>query len=85
VTLDSIWAELGRHRQPKLHPEHAGPVAKYLADHPRCTQPDVARFIAAELSIVVDAQTIGRFLDAYGLDVLRPARAAEEANVSRPT
>src|SRR5262249_50625512 len=21
--LDSIWAELGRHRQPKLHPEHA--------------------------------------------------------------
>jgi hypothetical protein len=83
--LDSIWAELGRHRQPKLHPEHAGPVAKYLADHPRCTQPDVARFIAAELAIVVDAQTIGRFLDTYGLDVLRPARAAEEADVSRPT
>src|SRR5262245_28245319 len=27
--LDSLWAELGRHRQPKLHPEHAGPIAKY--------------------------------------------------------
>ena len=26
--LESIWAELGRHRQPKLHPEHAGPSAK---------------------------------------------------------
>src|SRR4051812_25203354 len=50
--LDSLWAELGRHRQPKLHPEHAGPVAKYLVEHPGCTQPDVARFIAAELSIV---------------------------------
>lgn len=82
--LDSIWAELGRHRQPKLHPEHAGPVAKYLVDHPRCTQPEVADFIAAELSIVVDTQTLRRFLDAYGLDVLRPDRAAGEADVSRP-
>jgi hypothetical protein len=27
--LASIWAELGRHRQPKLHAEHAGPIAKY--------------------------------------------------------
>ena len=82
--LDSIWAELGRHRQPKLHPEHAGPIAKYLVDHPRCTQPEVAQFIAAELSIVVDTQTLRRFLDAYGLYVLRPDRAAGEADVSRP-
>jgi transposase len=82
--LDSIWAELGRHRQPKLHPEHAGPIAKYLVDHPRCTQPEVAQFIAAELSIVVDTQTLRRFLDAYGLNVLRPDRTAGEADVSRP-
>jgi len=82
--LDSIWAELGRHRQPKLHPEHAGPIAKYLIEHPRCTQPEVADFIAAELSIVVDTQTLRRFLVAYGLDVLRPDRAAGEADVSRP-
>ncbi len=84
--LDSLWAELGRHRQPKLHPEHAGPIAKYLVEHPGCAQPDVARFIAAELSIVVDAQTVGRFLDAYGLGVLRPTphHAAGEADVSRP-
>src|SRR5215468_7242515 len=47
--LDSIWAELGRHRQPKLRPEHAGPIAKYLVDHPGCTQPEVAMFIASEL------------------------------------
>lgn len=80
--LDSLWAELGRHRQPKLHPEHAGPVAKYLVEHPRCTHPEVAQFIAAELSIAVDAQTIGRFLDAYGLDVLRPAHAAGEGDAS---
>jgi transposase len=85
--LDSIWAELGRHRQPKLHPEHAGPIAKYLVDHPRCTQPEVAAFIASELSIVVDTQTLRRFLEAYGLNILRPDphHAAGEADVSRPT
>jgi hypothetical protein len=84
--LDAIWAELGRHRQPKLHPEHAGPIAKYLVDHPRCTQPEVAAFIASELSIVVDTQTLRRYLDAYGLNVLRPDphHAAGEADVSRP-
>jgi transposase len=83
--LDSIWDELGRHRRPKLHPEHAGPIAKYLVEHPRCTQPEVADFIAAELSIVVDVQTLRRFLEAYGLNVLHPDRAAGEADVSRPT
>lgn len=82
--LDSIWAELGRHRQAKLRPEHAGPIAKYLVDHPGCTQPEVTHFIAAELSIVVDTQTLRRFLDAYGLDVLRPGRGAGEGDVSRP-
>lgn len=83
--LDSVWAELGRHRQPKLHPEHAGPIAKYLVDHPDCTHVEVARFIATKLSIDVDAQTIGRFLEAYGLGVLRSARAGGEADDSRPT
>jgi hypothetical protein len=82
--LDSVWAELGRHRQPKLHPEHAGPIAKFLVEHPDCTQLEVAQFVAAELSIVVDAQTIGRFLEIYGLAVLRPCRADGEADVSRP-
>lgn len=83
--LDSIWAELGRHRQPKLHPEHAGPIAKYLIDHPRCTQPEVVAFIAEELKIEIEAQALRRFLDAYGLYVLRPDhRAAEEAAPARP-
>ena len=82
--LDSVWAELGRHRQPKLHPEHAGPIAKFLVEHPDCTQPEVAQFVAAELSIVVDAQTIGRFLEIYGLTILRPYRTDGEADVSRP-
>src|SRR5215468_12329522 len=54
--LDSIWAELGRHRASKLHPEHAGPIAKYLVDHPRCTLPEVVAFIATALKIQLDPQ-----------------------------
>lgn len=86
--LDSIWAELGRHRQPRLRPEHAGPIAKYLVDHPRCTQPEVVAFIATELKVEIEQQTLRRFLETYGLYVFRPdhdrGRAAE-ADSSRPT
>jgi len=80
--LESIWAELGRHRQPKLHAEHVGLIAKYLVDHPRCTQSEVVAFIATDLKIEIDVQTLRRFLDQYGLNVFRPAR---EADVARPT
>jgi hypothetical protein len=70
-----------------LRPEHAGPIAKYLVDHPRCTQPEVVAFIARELSIDIELQTLRRFLEAYGLYVPRPDHdrgGAGEADVSRP-
>jgi hypothetical protein len=82
--LDSIWAELKRHRQPKLHPEHAGPLAKFLVDHPGCTQPEGVAFLASELKIDVDVQTLRRFFDTYGLGVLHPDRAAQEEAPARP-
>lgn len=82
--LDSIWAELGRHRQPKLHAEQAGPVAKFLVAHPQCTQPEVVAFIASDLKIDVDVQTLRRFFETYGLDVLRPDRAAKGEVPARP-
>jgi hypothetical protein len=80
--LDSVWAELGRHRQPKLHAEHVGPIAKYLIDHPHCTQPEVVAFIAKELQISIEPQTLRHFLDIYSLNVLRPAG---QADVARPS
>jgi len=86
--LDSIWAELGRHRQPRLHAEHAGPIAKYLVDHPRCTQSEVVAFIARELSVEIEVQTLRRFLESYGLYVLcaeHDRRGVEEADGSRPS
>jgi hypothetical protein len=67
--LDAVWAELGRHRQPKLHAEHAGPIAKYLVDHPHEHHAQVVAFIQRELGIEVDIATLRRFLKAYGLDV----------------
>src|SRR5262245_32919643 len=82
--LDALWAELRRHRQPKLHPEHAGPIAKYLVDHPRATQAEVVAFIARALAIHVDVQTLARFLKAYGLGVLVDERRAGEAEGKRP-
>jgi hypothetical protein len=60
--LHSIWAELGRHRQPKLHPEHAGPIGKYLVEHPHSTLPEGVEFIAKDLGITIDPQTHHRFL-----------------------
>jgi hypothetical protein len=76
--LESIWAELRRHRQPKLHAEHAGPIAKYLVDHPRCKQADVVDFIDREFRIHVDTLTLRRFFKAYGLGALRPEHGRDE-------
>jgi hypothetical protein len=77
--LESIWGELRRHRQPKLHAEHAGPIAKYLVDHPRCMQAEVVAFIARELSIDIDPQTLRRFFKTYGLGVLCAAAGDADA------
>jgi transposase len=83
--LESMWGELGRHRRPKLHAEHAGPIAKYLVEHPSCTQAEVVAFIASELKIAIDVQTLRRFFKAYGLGVLRPERGdVDEAAGERP-
>jgi hypothetical protein len=79
--LESMWGELGRHRQPKLHAEHAGPIAKYLC----CTQAEVVAFIASELKIAIDVQTLRRFFKSYGLGVLRPKHGdGKETEGERP-
>jgi hypothetical protein len=76
--LESIWGELGRHRQPKLSAEHAGPIAKYLIDHPRCTQAEMVGNIRASFGIVVEPLTLRRFFKKYGLGVLRKGSTADE-------
>lgn len=76
--LESIWGELGRHRQPKLSAEHAGPIAKYLIDHPGCTQAEMVGHIRGSFAIVIDPLTLRRFFKKYGLGVLRQGRSADE-------
>jgi hypothetical protein len=82
--LDALWAELRRHRQPKLHPEHAGPIAQFLVEHPRATQAEVVTWIARTLAIQVDVQTLARFFKVYGLGVLFERHGAQELASKRP-
>jgi transposase len=82
--LESVWGELGRHRQPKLSAEHAGPIAKYLIDHPGCTQAEMVGHIRASFNIVVDPLTLRRFFKKYGRGVLRKGSSNEKEDEPRP-
>lgn len=84
--LESVWGELGRHRQPKLQPEHAGPIAKYLVEHPGCTQAETVAFIRQAWGLEVDPLTLRRFFKAYGFGVLRQGHddAEEGDDTDRP-
>ena len=59
------------HALPKLRREQVGPVAKYLAKHPKCSVGELLSFIQREFSVVMDRVTLRRFLQRYGLGCLR--------------
>jgi len=82
--LDSVWRELGRHRTPKLLPEHAGPVAKYLAEHPHCTMAEVIGFIRDAFNISVERHALRRFSTMYNLGVFRGGSDVPEEESERP-
>ena len=63
------------HAAPKLKPEHAGPIAKYLVEHPRGKAPQILRFVAETLGVTVDRLTLRRYLERYGLGCLREEQA----------
>jgi hypothetical protein len=82
--LESIWGELGRHRQSKLLAEHAGPIAKYVVDHADCTQAEMVAFIRGSFDIQVDPLTLRRFFKKYGLGILRQGADESEATAEEP-
>jgi hypothetical protein len=82
--VESIWRELGRHRTPKLSPEHAGPIAKYLVEHPDSTVEDILAFVRSALGISVDRQTLRRFSKTYHFEVLRGRADESEGEDERP-
>lgn len=59
------------HRQPKLKAEHAGPVAKYLVEHPSSKVKPILAYIKNDLGVELDRLTLRRFFKRYGLGCLR--------------
>lgn len=69
--LDSVTQEKRAHRQPKLKPEHAGLIAKYLVENPKAQMPELIRFIEKEFKISVRRHVVIRFIEKYGLGCIR--------------
>jgi transposase len=59
------------HRAPKLRQEQVGPVAKFLAEHRRCSVAEVLDFLQRTFGVQMDRLTLRRFLQRYGLGCLR--------------
>jgi len=72
------------HRRPKLKAEHAGPVAKYLVDHPGAKVKPILAYIKKDLDIEVDRLTLRRFLKRYGLGCLRGNSVTDTPLFSAP-
>jgi hypothetical protein len=70
-----FWKRLQKakrgHAPPKLRREQVGPVAKYLAEHKRCTVAELLGFIHKMFGVQLDRLTLRRFLKRYGLGCLR--------------
>jgi len=63
------------HAAPKLKPEHAGLIAKYLVEHPRAKAPQILQFVAEAFGVTMDRLTLRRYLKRYGLGCLREEKA----------
>ena len=57
-------------KTPKLLPEHVGPVARFLVDHPKAPVSDVLDFVHKELGISIQRHALHRFLLRYSLGKL---------------
>ena len=68
---------VGGHRQPKLKPEQAGPLAKFLVEHPRAQVDETLAFIKDEFATEVDRVTLRRFIERFGLGCLKGERIAD--------
>ena len=69
--VDSIRHPVRGHRAPKLGPEQAGPLAKYLVEHPRAKVHDILDLVAHKFGVTIDRLTLRRYIERYGLGCLR--------------
>ena len=74
-TPEDLWQRVSSpargHRAPKLSPEQAGPIAKYLVQHPGARVEAILQFISKDLGVEIDRLTLRRYLKRYGLGCLR--------------
>lgn len=70
-----FWQRLQKakrgHPPPKLQRDQVGPVAKFLAEHKRCSVAELLGFIRQTFQVEMDRLTLRRFLKRYGLGCLR--------------
>lgn len=57
--------------KPKLGPEHAGAVAKFLVEHPKSRVRDILDFVRTKLDADLDRKTLRLYIARYGLGCLR--------------
>ena len=57
--------------KPKLGPEHAGVLAKFLVEHRKARVQDILRFIRDDLGVEMDRKTLRVYMGRYGLGCLR--------------
>ena len=69
--LQSVCTPDQGHRQPKLGPEQAGVIAKYLVEHPKAQVAEILAFIKTRFEITMDRLTLRRYIQRYGLGCLR--------------
>ena len=70
-----FWTRLQKAKRgrppPKLRREQVGLVAKYLAEHKKCSVAELLGFIKATFGVEMDRLTLRRFLKRYGMGCLR--------------
>lgn len=57
--------------KPKLGPEHAGAVGKFLVEHRNVHVAEVLAFVREELQVELDRKTLRVYIARYGLGCLR--------------
>jgi hypothetical protein len=65
----------------KLLPRFAGPVARFLLEHPRASRYDLLDFVERTWNIRVTRQALHKFLKKYGLDQAGRSAAGPAADV----
>ena len=80
-TAGELWESIRNpvhgHREPKLGPEQAGRMAKYLVAHPKARAPQILQFVAKEFGVFMDRRTLRHYIQRYGLGCLRGEEVTE--------